>query len=144
VKMAHITIVEDNPADVLLVRKALQEKGIAFELTCFEDGEEALKSLSRQERNDPDIILLDLNLPMTEGTEVLTRIRSIPKLVNVPIAILSSSVSPTDMHRTNVSPTDMHRTKLPGVARYISKPTALDDFLREVGRAVEEMLLEGQ
>jgi len=39
VKIAHITIVEDNPADVLLVRKALQEKGIAFELTCFEDGE---------------------------------------------------------------------------------------------------------
>ena len=71
---------------------------------------------------------------MTEGTEVLTRIRSIPKLVNVPIAVLSSSVSPTDMHRT----------KLLGVARYISKPTALDDFLREVGRAVEEMLLEGQ
>jgi two-component system response regulator len=134
VKIAHITIVEDNPADVLLVRKALQEKGIAFELTCFEDGEEALKSLSRQERNDPDIILLDLNLPMTEGAEVLTRIRSIPKLVNVPIAILSSSVSPTDMHRT----------KLLGIARYISKPTALDDFLREVGRAVEEMLLEGQ
>ena len=134
VKIAHITIVEDNPADVLLVRKALQERGIAFELTCFDDGEEALKSLSRQERDEPDIILLDLNLPKTEGVEVLRRIRSIPKLVNVPIAILSSSVSPTDMHRI----------KLLGVARYISKPTALDDFLREVGRAVEEMLLEGQ
>jgi CheY-like chemotaxis protein len=45
-KPAHITLVEDNPADVFLVRKALQEKGIAFELTCFEDGEEALKRIA--------------------------------------------------------------------------------------------------
>ena len=133
-KPAHITLVEDNPADVYLVRKALQERGIAFELTCFENGEEALNSLSRQERNQPDIILLDLNLPMTEGVEVLRRIRSMPELVNVPIAILTSSASPADIHRT----------ELLGVTRYISKPIALDDFLREVGRQVEEMLLAAQ
>ena len=133
-KTAHITLVEDNPADVFLVRKALQERGIAFELTCFENGEEALKSLSRQERNEPDIILLDLNLPMTEGVEVLRRIRTMPELVNVPVAILTSSASPTDIDRT----------KSLGVTRYISKPMALDDFLREVGRQVEEMLLAGQ
>jgi two-component system response regulator len=133
-KPAHITLVEDNPADVYLVRKALEERGIAFELTCFENGEEALNSLSRQERNQPDIILLDLNLPMTEGVEVLRRIRSMPELVNVPIAILTSSASPADIHRT----------ELLGVARYISKPIALDDFLREVGRQVEEMLLAAQ
>jgi CheY-like chemotaxis protein len=133
-KTAHITLVEDSPADVLLVRKALQERGIAFELTCFENGEEALKSLSQQERNEPDIILLDLNLPMTEGVEVLRRIRTMPELVNVPVAILTSSASPTDIDRT----------KSLGVTRYISKPMALDDFLREVGRQVEEMLLAGQ
>jgi CheY-like chemotaxis protein len=130
-KTAHITLVEDNPADVLLVRKALQEKGIAFELTCFEDGEEAVRTLSLPECDEPDIILLDLHLPMTEGVEVLRKIRSIPGLVGVPVAILSSSASPADIHRS----------KLLGVARYISKPIALDDFLREVGRAVEEMLL---
>ena len=133
-KTAHITLVEDSPADVLLVRKALQERGIAFELTCFENGEEALKSLSQQERNEPDIILLDLNLPMTEGVEVLRRIRSIPELVNVPVAILTSSASPTDIDRTRSL----------GATRYISKPIALDDFLREVGRQVEEMLLAVQ
>jgi CheY-like chemotaxis protein len=133
-KPAHITLVEDNPADVFLVRKALQERGIAFELTCFENGDEALKSLSRQERNAPDIILLDLNLPMTEGVEVLRRIRSIPELVNVPVAILTSSASPADIHRA----------ELLGVTRYISKPIALDDFLREVGRQVEELLLAAQ
>src|SRR5260370_41583308 len=55
-KIAHITLVEDNPGDVLLVRKALQERGIPFELTCFDDREEGLKSLSRQERDEHDII----------------------------------------------------------------------------------------
>ena len=94
-KIAQITLVEDNPADVFLVRKALQEKGIAFELTCFENGEEALNSLSQRERTEPDIILLDLNLPLLEGVEVLQRLRSIPGLVGVPVAILSSSASPT-------------------------------------------------
>jgi CheY-like chemotaxis protein len=131
---AHITLVEDNPGDVLLVRKALQKKGFAFELTCFEDGEEALKSLSRQERDEPDVILLDLNLPMTEGVEVLSRIRSIPGLAGVPVAILSSLASPTDIDRT----------RLLGVTRFITKPIGLDDFLREVGGAVEEMLLAGK
>ena len=71
---------------------------------------------------------------MTEGVEVLRRIRTIPELVNVPVAILTSSASPTDIDRA----------KSLGVTRYISKPMALDDFLREVGRQVEEMLLAGQ
>ena len=134
VGIAQIMIVEDNPGDVLLVRKALEEKGILFALTCFENGEDALKHLSRQEREQPDLILLDLNLPMTEGVAVLQKIRSIPNLSKVPVAILSSSTSPSDIHRT----------KLLGAARYISKPTGFDDFVREVGREIEEMLLAGQ
>jgi len=47
VKTASIVLVEDNPADVLLVEKALQEKGIKCALTCFDDGEKALKNLSQ-------------------------------------------------------------------------------------------------
>ena len=47
VKTASIVLVEDNPADVLLIKKALQEKGIKCALTCFEDGEKALKNLSQ-------------------------------------------------------------------------------------------------
>lgn len=133
-KIADIVLVEDNPADVLLVRKALQEKGIAFELTCFDDGEEALKSLLREERHQPDIILLDMNLPMFDGTEVLRRIRSKPKLERIPVAILTSSESPSDKDRTS----------LLGADRYIKKPIALNDFLRDVGREVEEMLSAGQ
>lgn len=129
-KTARIVLVEDNPGDVLLVRKALQEKGIKFELTCFEDGQQALNSLSRQGSKAPDLILLDLNLPKTEGIDVLREVRGMPKLAGVPVVILTSSTSPTDIHRTG----------LLGAARYITKPSGLEDFLREVGRGVKETL----
>jgi len=130
-KTARIVLVEDNPADVLLVRKALQEKGIAVDLTCFDDGQQALKSLSKQGLKAPDLILLDLNLPNIEGVEVLREVRNIPSLAGVPVVILTSSASPVDIHRT----------ALLGAARFISKPSGLEDFLREVGGGVEEMLL---
>jgi len=129
-KAAGIVLVEDNPADVFLVRKALQEKGIKFELTCFDDGQKALNSLAQQGRKAPDLILLDLNLPQTDGVDVLRQIRNMPKLADVPVAILTSSESPADMHRT----------ALLGASRYIRKPSMLKDFLREVGSSVEEIL----
>src|SRR5207245_1831542 len=130
-KTASIVLVEDNPADVLLVRKALQEKGIKCELTCFEAGEKALKNLSQEGRLAPDLILLDLNLPGADGVDVLRKICSIPRLSEVPVVILTSSESPSDIQRT---------ARI-GAARYIRKPSRLEDFLTEVGRAVEEMLL---
>jgi len=132
-KTARIMVVEDNPADVLLVKKALQEKGIKFDLACFEDGDKALKALSRQESKAPDLILLDLNLPTTEGIAVLLQIRNMPRLSGVPVLILTSSESSSDMRRTE---------RL-GATRYIKKPLMLEDFLSEVGRGVEEMLLRG-
>ena len=131
VKTASIVLVEDNPADVLLVKKALQEKGIKCALTCFEDGEKALKNLSQAGRLAPDLILLDLNLPGVDGVDVLGKICTIPGLLKVPVVILTSSESPSDMQRTQRI----------GAARYIRKPSGVEDFFREVGCAVEEMLL---
>jgi CheY-like chemotaxis protein len=134
VKTASIVLVEDNPADVLLIKKALQEKGIKCALTCFEDGEKALKNLSQAGRLSPDLILLDLNLPGIDGVEVLRKICNIPRLLKVPVVIITSSESPSDIQRTQRI----------GAARYIRKPTGLEDFFREVGCAVEEMLLPGE
>lgn len=58
-KTASIVLVEDNPADVALVKKALRQKSIKCALTCFDDGEKALKNLSQEGRLAPDLILLD-------------------------------------------------------------------------------------
>jgi two-component system, chemotaxis family, response regulator Rcp1 len=130
VKPASIVVVEDNPADVLLIRKALEEKGIECDLTCFENGEAALRNLSRQGRRAPDLILLDLHLPQADGIEVLGKIRGMPRLSEVPVVILTSSESLSDKQRT---------ARI-GAARYIRKPSRLEDFFREVGTGVAETL----
>ena len=133
-KIVRIVLVEDNPADVLLIRTALREKGIACELTCFEDGRKALKGLARRGGEAPDLILLDLNLPDTEGVEVLGKIRSMPRLLDVPVVILTSSESPSDMQRAARM----------GATRFLRKPSGLEDFFREVGRSVAEILATAQ
>jgi DNA-binding response OmpR family regulator len=80
----------------------------------------------------PDLIILDLNLPRREGFDVLQTIRSKPAMVGVPIAILTSSDATKDRHRISVT----------GGERYIHKPPMLEDFLEQVGQAIEELLVK--
>ncbi|MGH9558127.1 MAG: response regulator [Bryobacteraceae bacterium] len=129
-KPARIMLVEDNPGDIFLVERALRERGLPFELSCFEDGQSAVKALIQQGCDTPDLILLDLNLPALEGVAVLRTIRNLPKLAETPVAILTSSESPRDMEQT----------ALIGASRFITKPAKPDEFVREVGSAIGEML----
>ena len=128
---AQIVLVEDNPGDVMLVELALRENGIPFELTQFNNGSEALQALSSPEAQSfvPDIILLDLNTPKSDGFQVLILLRQSPRLSRVPIAILTSSQARTDKHRAALQN-----------VRYIQKPSDLANFLTTVGQAVREML----
>ncbi len=129
-RVAHIVLVDDNPADVLLLEKALRHHHIAYELTCYEDGERAITAMSQQNFAVPDLIILDLNLPKQEGFAVLRVIRSRPALVNVPVAILTSSNAVRDRHRV----------ELQKIERYIHKPPGLEEFLEQVGQAVKDLL----
>ena len=128
---ARIVLIEDNPGDVLLVEMALKENGIAYELSQFENGLEALRVLSGQASDAPvpDAILLDLNTPRSDGFHVLIQLTQSARLSQVPIAILTSSRASSDRHRAFLQN-----------ARYIQKPSQLEDFLATVGQAVKEML----
>lgn len=129
----RIVLVEDNPADVYLIEMALTHENIDYELRRFETGEEAVRALVGQAGSeDPDIILLDLNTPRGDGIETLKAIQQTPRYADVPTAIITSSRSESDQHRVS----------LLGTARYIHKPTNLDEFLANIGRAVKEMLLQ--
>lgn len=132
---AQIVLIEDNSGDVLLVELALKASGILYEMTRFTNGQAALASLCPPEGNainafHPDAILLDLNTPKSDGFEVLGKLRQNPHLANVPMAILTSSQTKGDKHRTS----------LMGAVRYIEKPSQLEEFLTTVGRAIKEML----
>lgn len=125
-----ILLVEDNPADVYLLEKTLRSRSLNYELTRYADGEQAILALEKEDCVIPDLIILDLNLPRRSGFEVLQTIRNKPSMVGVPVAILTSSVAEKDRHRVSLT----------GEERYIHKPPALDDFLEQVGRAIEELL----
>jgi len=128
---ARIMIVEDDPGDVYLLEKALRSRQISYELTCFEDGEDAIHGLDAG--LVPDLILVDLNMPRRDGVDVLRAIRSRPALVGVPVGVFTSSEAPSDRSRIS----------LIGTGRYIHKPLELSEFLSEVGQAVEELLARG-
>ena len=135
-KPARIVLIEDNPADVLLVELALKENGVAHELTKFKSGREGAEVLcSPAQENEfvPDAILLDLNTPQSDGFEVLAKLKQCPRLARVPIAVITSSYAISDKHRTGLQG-----------SRYIQKPTQLKEFLTSVGQNVIEMLEEGR
>lgn len=130
-KAAQIVLVEDNPADVFLVRLALEEGGISHELVEFENGGDAVRALCAPvgAAPVPDAILLDLNTPRTDGLEALQQLKNCPRLSGVPIAVLTSSRAQSDRQRATILG-----------ARFIEKPCQLQEFLSCIGREVKAML----
>ena len=134
-RKVQVLLVEDNPADVELLRMALKNAGVDCELTVLEDGAEAL-ALVRQRENDArapilDLAVLDLNLPKHGGLEVLEAMRASRAFAGTRVAILSSTSSPRE--RTMIDAF--------GVDRFITKPLDLDEFLR-IGLTLKALLAE--
>ena len=130
--ITRIFLAEDNPADVYLIERALKEHQVAFELEVAENGKQALSLLRDEQRANEDrpaLILLDLNLPQHDGTEILQCIRRTPRLASIPVVVLTSSDSPKDLLDVMQS----------GANRYIRKPSSLDDFMA-IGAALKDML----
>ncbi len=130
----QILIVEDNRGDVLLVKEALAESSLEFELIHLIDGEQAFDYLHRTGNYStapmPDLVLLDLNLPKHDGWEVLAEIRSLPGMHLTPVVILSSSGNPEDCERASRTPR----------SKYIRKPSTLDEFMT-IGKEIERFLV---
>jgi CheY-like chemotaxis protein len=130
-----IMLIEDNPSDVYLMKLALEESGLQFEMETFQTGTEALLALcpaggSANQPLIPDLILLDLNTPCCDGFDVLATIRANPSLSLVPVAIITSSASPEDKDRATFG----------GCTTYLRKPTELEAFLKSVSGTVKELL----
>jgi chemotaxis family two-component system response regulator Rcp1 len=124
-RLAEILLVEDDPADALLMRRALTQSRLSLNLTWVEDGEEALDYLRDPGRNGavrPDLVLLDLNMPKKGGHVVLAEIREDPKLTDLPVVILTTSQAEEDVARSYA----LHANA------YIAKPVGLPGFLKVV------------
>jgi two-component system, response regulator len=95
-----ILLVEDDPSDIDLTRRAFAKSRVANELVVVEDGQEALDYLLGEERSAADLpalVLLDLKLPKVQGLEVLRRIRADERTKRLPVVILTSSTEEKDV-----------------------------------------------
>jgi len=120
-----ILLVEDNPSDVKLTKRALEQNQITNKLIVAEDGQEALDYLfatgqyaGRDVQDLPAVVLLDLKLPKIEGLEVLQRLRANELTRLMPVVILTSSSQEQDM---------IASYKL-GANSYIRKPVDFKQF----------------
>jgi two-component system, chemotaxis family, response regulator Rcp1 len=128
----HILLVEDNPQDVEITRRALEKGQVKNRLTVARDGQEALDILEAIKSDDPPaLILLDLNMPRLNGIEVLQVIKSDPNLRRIPVIVLTTSTREEDIVRAY----DL------GVNTFISKPVRFEDFMRVVMTIQEYWIL---
>jgi len=134
-KLAEILLVEDNIGDVELTKEAFREAKFRNNLHIVMDGDEALDFLYKRGSFEtavtPDIILLDLNLPGTDGREVLEQIKSDDSLKRIPTIILTSSSAERDI----VDSYDLHANC------YIIKPVSAAKFI-DVVNQVEDFWID--
>lgn len=134
-KLADILLVEDNIGDIELTKEAFREAKFRNNLHIAMDGDEALDFLFKQnpfeQAATPDIILLDLNLPGTDGREVLEKIKADKKLKRIPTIVLTSSNAERDI----VGSYDLHANC------YIVKPVSAAKFI-DVVHQVEDFWID--
>jgi len=128
-----LLIVEDSEEDFIATQRALKgtDGGITSALVHCQDGEQALDYLfhrgqyaDKEKYPAPNLILLDLNLPVIDGLEVLDKIKSNTKLKRIPVIVLTTSSAERDIDRCYEL----------GANSFIQKPVRLDAFFEAVAR----------
>jgi len=134
-KAANVLLVEDSEDDIELTLEALEDSRVRMEIHVVKDGISALSFLRREgeygDKPRPDLILLDLNLPLKDGREVLKEIREDPDLTDIPVVVLTTSEVEEDILKAY----KLHANC------YIAKPV---DFLRftEIIKQIEGFWLQ--
>ncbi|MEZ6138597.1 MAG: response regulator [Pirellulaceae bacterium] len=124
----EIMLVEDSLLDARVTIESLRNCGFLHRLTLFRDGHEAIEFLHQRgvfaRAPQPDVILLDLYLPDTDGVSFLRQLRTDPRLMNIPVVVLTSSGEGTYRQQCEQL----------GVSSYITKPFNEDKFLAVMRR----------
>jgi chemotaxis family two-component system response regulator Rcp1 len=126
-----LLIVDDNPADVGLVREALAASAHHSQINSVGDGVEAMAFLNGRDKFTnaarPDLVILDLNLPRKDGLAVLAAMKAGPDLRRIPVVIFSTSQLRKDIVRSYEL----------GANCYVSKPGNLNEFF-SAAKSIEE------
>lgn len=134
-KLAHILLVEDNEGDIILTLEAFEECKVKTTISVVKNGQEALDFLFQRgaftNAKNPDLILLDINIPIFNGHEVLKQIKEDSKLKKIPVIMLTTSSNEKDIndaygHHCN---------------SYVKKPLDISEFLSSILK-IEEFWLQ--
>jgi len=124
----EILLAEDNPGDVTLTKKALEEGKLANNLHVTTDGVDALQFLRQEGEHEdaprPDLVLLDLNMPRKDGEDVLEEMQADASLRRIPVVVLTSSESEEDIAKSYEL----------NANAYLTKPVDFDGFVEIVNR----------
>jgi len=121
-----VYIIDDNDADILLVKESLRNFNSPLNMVVFQDGENAIEHFKTLDANKelslPELIILDINIPRKSGMEVLKFIRSREQLHHMPVVMMSTSRSNKDVLKSYQL----------GANSYISKPIDFNDFFDSI------------
>lgn len=126
-----VLLVEDDPADALLIEDALVERGMARSIAQVPDGLAALDHLRDTANERPDLIILDLNMPRMNGRELLAALKKDQDLGSIPVVVLTTSAAPDDIagaYRQHAN-------------AYVAKPINLTEFIEAV-QGIDAFFLE--
>jgi two-component system, chemotaxis family, response regulator Rcp1 len=130
-KSATMLLVEDSPSDVRLVREALKNAPLRIRLVIAHDGVEAIDYLRRCRSatgRNPELIILDLNLPLKSGHEVLAEVKSDPDLKSIPVLVMTSSDDKDDIAQAYNLNANCYIRKPCGFPEYEKVMQAIEDF----------------
>jgi CheY-like chemotaxis protein len=122
-ELRTILLVEDNPGDVYLLKEAWKLARLGGQIIAVSTGQDAIDFLRRQGRHKealvPDLVILDMNLPIASGRDVLAAIQDDAELAPIPVAVLTTSAMDSDVCAAfGIDP-----------SRFFVKPTQLDDLV---------------
>lgn len=119
-----ILLVEDNEGDIVLTSEAFEESSCKVNIQVARNGKEAINILFDQNENTqlPDLILLDINLPLLNGHEVLKKIKENEKTKHIPVIILTTSSAISDINLTYENYANC----------FITKPADINDFFETI------------
>ena len=133
-KLAHILLVEDNEGDILLTLEAFEECKLKTEVSVARNGKEALDFVLKRgafaDAKKPDLILLDINIPIFNGHEVLRQIKTDPVLMKIPVVMLTTSSNQKDLDEAYGNHCNC----------YVKKPLEMGEFLKAILK-IEEFWL---
>ena len=131
----EILLVDDDPADVMLTTRQLQASKVRNHVHAVTDGREALSFLRGEDQHAdaprPDVILLDLNMPVMDGHEFLRQMKADDELQSIPVVVLTTSDEEADILRSY----ELHANA------FVTKPVGLEEMGRVV-RAIEDFWFE--